>query len=257
MPRVELIYSPGCPNVAAARAQLVKALVEARLALRWTELRTDAPDLPEHARGFGSPTILVGGRDVAGGLPGGAADSCRLYVDDAGGGVPVPSLRSVVAALGLAPAASRPMPRWRRNLALLPGVGFALLPKLACPACWPAYAGLLGTLGLGFLIGTAWLLPLTAVFLAVAVGALAYRAGERRGWRPFALGIAAAGLVLAGKFALDSEAAMAGGLALLVAASLWNTWPVPGPAVAACAACAPRAAPLTHERGANESEVQP
>lgn len=27
---------------------------------------------------------------------------------------------------------------WRGHLAVLPGIGVALLPKLTCPACWPA-----------------------------------------------------------------------------------------------------------------------
>ncbi len=60
---------------------------------------------------------------------------------------------------------------WKQNLYAAPGIGLSLLPKIACPACWPAYAGLLSSIGLGFLIpNRAYLLPLTAIFLAVAVG---------------------------------------------------------------------------------------
>lgn len=251
----ELIYFPGCPNAEEARAQLVKAFIEARLTPRWSEYRTDDPDLPEHAHGFGSPTILVNGRDVTGAAPADSAEVCRLYTDQTGRRGGIPSLGSIVAALAEAQGAHEPIRPWRRNLALLPGFGFALLPKLACPACWPAYAGILGSLGLGFLIGTRWLLPLTAVFLAVAVGALAYRARERRGLRPFALGIAAAGLVLAGKFAFDSEPAMYGGLALLVTASIWNTWPVRGPTGASCPACSPSGGGAVTSQGATNMEV--
>lgn len=254
MPSVELIYFPGCPNVEGARSHLVKAFVEARLTPRWSEYRTDDPDLPEPTHGFGSPTILVNGRDVAGSAPADSADACRLYTDDTGRRSGVPSFGSIVAALTTAQDAREPIRPWRRNLALLPGVGFALLPKLACPACWPAYAGILGSLGLGFLIGTRWLLPLTAVFLAVAVGALAYRARERHGLQPFALGIAAAGLVLAGRFAFDSESAIYGGLALLVTASFWNTWPVRGPSGASCPACACGEGAVTSQ-GATNMEV--
>ena len=181
----------------------------------------------------------------------------RLYTDSAGRRAPAPPVGNIVAALTSAPATSRLRPCWRRNLALLPGIGFALLPKLACPACWPAYAGVLGALGLGFLVGTRWLLPLTGAFLALAVAGLSYRAAERRGWRPFAIGLLAAGLVLAGKFAFDSHAATASGLALLVAASIWNGWPAPGPAAAAHPACAPGTAALTNQRGAHHGEVQP
>jgi hypothetical protein len=41
---------------------------------------------------------------------------------------------------------------WKQALLAAPGVGVSLLPKLVCPLCWPAYAGLLSTFGLGFLI---------------------------------------------------------------------------------------------------------
>jgi mercuric ion transport protein len=40
---------------------------------------------------------------------------------------------------------------WRRTVAILPGIGVSLMPKLICPLCWPAYAGLLSAVGLGFL----------------------------------------------------------------------------------------------------------
>jgi hypothetical protein len=252
---VELIYFPGCPNVAEARSHLARAFAEAKLTPRWSEFRTDDPDLPGHARGYGSPTIFVNGRDVTGAAPNDSAEACRLYSDETGRRSGIPSLASIVGALMKVQRAHEPIRPWRRNLALLPGFGFALLPKLACPACWPAYAGILGSLGLGFLIGTRWLLPLTATFLAVAVGVLAYRAPARHGLRPFALGIAAAGLVLAGKFAFDRDPAMYGGLALLVTASIWNTWPVRGPSGASCPACAPSGGIAVTSQGATNMEV--
>jgi hypothetical protein len=61
--------------------------------------------------------------------------------------------------------------RWKQGLLALPSVAFSMLPKLACPACWPAYAGLLTSVGLGFLISTVYLLPLTIAFLVLALGA--------------------------------------------------------------------------------------
>src|SRR5712664_1785968 len=101
-----------------------------------------------------------------------------------------------------------------------------MLPKLACPACWPAYAGLLSSVGLGFLISTAYLLPLTAAFLFLAMAALAFRAKKRRGYGPFVLGVVAGSAVLLGKFAWESKFTMYGALGLLVVASLWNAWPL-------------------------------
>jgi len=128
------------------------------------------------------------------------------------------------------------MSQLKLNSAVFSSVGIALLPKLACPACWPAYAGLLGSVGLGFLIQSEWLLPLTAVFLSVAMFALAYKARQRRGYGPFLLGFVAAVTVLIGKFYFESDMTMYAGLATLVSASLWNTWPIKYPAEP-CAAC--------------------
>ncbi len=115
--------------------------------------------------------------------------------------------------------------KWRQSLLALPSVGVSLLPKLACPACWPAYAGLLGSLGLGFLISQAYLFPLTAAFLLLALAATAFRAKERRGYGPFLLAVNAAGAILLGKFVWESNAVMYGGVAALVVSSIWNTWP--------------------------------
>src|SRR5258708_22570808 len=114
---------------------------------------------------------------------------------------------------------------WKQGLLALSGVSVSMLPKLACPACWPAYAGLLTSLGLGFLISMVYLLPLTAAFLLPALGAMAFRATKRHGYGPFLLGLAAASGVLLGKFVWESNPTTYGAVGLLVIASLWNTWP--------------------------------
>jgi mercuric ion transport protein len=118
---------------------------------------------------------------------------------------------------------------WKQTLVGLPGVGVSILPKLACPACWPAYAGLLSSVGLGFLISTIYLLPLTVAFLILALAALVFRANRRRGYGPFVLGLVAAGGVLLGKFAFESSFVVYSALGLLVIASLWNAWPLTDP----------------------------
>jgi len=106
----------------------------------------------------------------------------------------------------------------------------AFLTRLLCPACWPAYAGLLSSMGLGFLLKTAWLLPLTTVTLVFVLGSLAFRANRRRGYGPFMLGLLGAGALLVGQFVCSLGTAMSewgidGGALLLVAASVWNGWP--------------------------------
>lgn len=114
---------------------------------------------------------------------------------------------------------------WKHTLLAAPGVGVALLPKLICPMCWPAYAGIVSSLGLGFLIGTTYLLPMTVGFLVVSAGALGFRARQRRGYGPLWIGVVAAIVVLVGKFQLESAAISYAGIALLVIASVWNIWP--------------------------------
>ena len=114
---------------------------------------------------------------------------------------------------------------WRQSIFPVPSIGVSVLPKLACPACWPAYAGLLTSIGLGFLISARYLLPVTIAFLALALAAMLFRARDRRGYAPFLLAVLAASIVLLGKFSWDSRAIEYGAIALLVVASPWNTWP--------------------------------
>ena len=114
---------------------------------------------------------------------------------------------------------------WKQNLMTVPAIGVSILPKLACPACWPAYAALLSSIGLGFLISTVYLLPMTVVLLSLALAALAFRAKQRRGYGPFLLGFVAAAAVLLGKFVWESKPTMYSAFGLLVIASLWNAWP--------------------------------
>jgi len=243
--RVELIYQDSCPNVEGARAVLRDALSRAGRTPRWAEWERDSAGAPDHAKLFGSPTILVDGRDVVGAAPGDGAESCRVY---GGGQQGIPPVDAVLSALV---AARKPTSRWSRAFAVLPGAGIALLPVGACPACWPAYAGLLGSLGLGFLLDSSYLLPLTGVFLVMALVALGYRAAGRRGYGPLALGVGAAAMTLIGKFALASSALLYLGLALLIGASIWNTWPLSAARTGTCGKCAPRV-PGSNDPGAAE-----
>jgi hypothetical protein len=65
-PTIELIYFDGCPNAEPARANLREALATLDLATDWQEWEQGDPNSPPHAREYGSPTILVNGRDVTG-----------------------------------------------------------------------------------------------------------------------------------------------------------------------------------------------
>jgi mercuric ion transport protein len=93
---VELLFLPGCPHVSAARDQLRRAFAQVGLTPDWTERDITSPDAPVHVGGFGSPTILIDGRDVAGRSPG-SGQACRVY---RGSDLPgAPPLDDIVRAL--------------------------------------------------------------------------------------------------------------------------------------------------------------
>ena len=114
----------------------------------------------------------------------------------------------------------------KRVLAIAPGVAVSLLPKLTCPFCWPAYAAALTSLGLGFLISERHFLMVSSALLSVSIGTLALRARQRRGYAPAAAGLFAAATILSGKFLFNSPAVAYAGATFLIAASVWNIWPL-------------------------------
>jgi hypothetical protein len=93
MQTVELLYLADCPNVDAARERLRRASEEVGAPPSWTEVDVGANDAPAHARGYGAPTTLVGGRDVTGAAPGGGS-CCRVCKDPRA----VPPVDAIVAA---------------------------------------------------------------------------------------------------------------------------------------------------------------
>jgi len=239
MATVELLYFPDCPNVPAAREQLRRAFAAIGAPPAWAEVDVSSDDAPLHARGYGSPSILVDGKEVTGAAPGGGS-SCRIYSGSDVRGVP--PLEAIVAALRASPSSAPSSGGAAATLAVVPGALLSVLPVVSCPSCWPAYAGVLSSLGVPFLMDTAWLLPITALALLLALGGLAFRARRRRGFGPLALGAIATAAILLGKFTLELNAAVYAGTALLVAASVWNSWPKKQ--VAACddCGCAPETA---------------
>ncbi len=76
---VELIHDRHCPNAGRTRRELRLALESAELPARWTEWIREDPAAPAYARRYGSPTVLVNGRDVAGVAPSDGLATCRLY----------------------------------------------------------------------------------------------------------------------------------------------------------------------------------
>ena len=236
--RVELIYDADCPNVAAARSLLIKAFTQTGVSARWREWERSAPDSPEYARRYGSPTILINERDVGGDAPGAGNAACRVYSGDDGTLSRTPPLEAICAALMSASRGKPARTRWQAVIASLPALGAASLPKLTCPLCFPAYAAVLSALGLEFVDYTPYLLPLTAAFLAVALVVLAMQTRRTGNVQSLLLGVAASALVLIGKFQFDAEWLTIGGIVLLVAAVFFGSR-TKSISIASCPACAP------------------
>lgn len=94
--KIELVYFEGCPNADAARGNLRKACDELGLKADWLEWNQNDNKVPAHVKAFGSPSILVDGRDVAGGSADYCGEkSCRLY----GGSQNAPAVETIKSAL--------------------------------------------------------------------------------------------------------------------------------------------------------------
>lgn len=258
MATVELIYDRDFPNVSETRSHLLRAFAATQQPPCWVEWERSDPASPHYVRDYGSPTVLIEGKDAAGATPSEGVSCCRLYASPSGVLQGAPA--AIVSAMqtpcaGVMPTGLSRKSGWLNSLAILPGISATLLPVGLCPVCWPAYAGLLSAIVLGFHLNTVHLLPVTALLLVVAVGALAFRAGSRRGYGPCIVGLAGSAIILIGKFVFVSDAAMYGGVVLLVAASIWNAWPRKSIAVSrgVCPASAPGGqAPRSQQPGAKE-----
>jgi hypothetical protein len=167
-PEITLVYDADCPNVNAARAAVGEAIARARLDPGWTECERATSRAPERSPRFGSPTILVNGKDVAD-EPGAAAPCCRIY-QTPDGLAGVPPVEAIVAAL--------------ERAAVPKNVGGMLMTKTTAS----------GALGLAFVSALGWLccLPIAAGASGVALAGIAAAVGP---WWPL---LATGSLILLG-----------------------------------------------------------
>jgi hypothetical protein len=100
--RVELVYDNGCPSLELARTVVRLALARAGGETTWTEWERGDARIPFDYRAYGSPTVLVDGRDVAPDHNGQVMSSgycCRLYVDESGVLSSAPPVELIAAAI--------------------------------------------------------------------------------------------------------------------------------------------------------------
>ena len=219
---VLLVHDGDGESTGRLRARLLEAFAVAGVAPAWRERPADAEDVPPQVAAGPLPAVVVGGEPVE------AGTCCNG----------IPSVQALVRALSAAAPAGAPRSRWAVLAAALPGVGVALLPKVVCPFCWPAYAAILSALGLSFLMERTYLLPLTFGALTLVLGVLAWGARRSGRWWPLGIGTAGAALVLAFKFLWDVPAVTYAGAALLFAACVLHTLR-PRTKVRACPSCPP------------------
>ncbi len=103
---VELIYDQFCLNAGRARQVLGEAFAKVGIASSWAEWDRESPESPKRARSYGSPTILVNGKDVGGEKPNDGGNCCRVYGDDENG---FSGVSSIVALKEKADPRSRQM----------------------------------------------------------------------------------------------------------------------------------------------------
>lgn len=126
---------------------------------------------------------------------------------------------------------------WKSWISAVPGVGGALVAKLACPACWPLYTAAFGAAGIRVVTPDGYRVPLVAAVLALALGTLAVRGRSRGDWRPLMVGIVGSAALVIGEFGIPSESLAIAGVVLVAGASLWAAWPRANNAEPACDAC--------------------
>ncbi len=216
--KIELIYDKECPNVEVARSNLRSALKELGMNLDWIELDRNGGDSPAYARRYGSPTILVNGKDVY--CTGAESESncCRVYISgNALSGAPPIDLiaKAISAELSI-----ERRPRISPILTAIFGSLTAFAPAISCPACWPAYASMLSSLGIGFFNYSPYVTPITFLLIFVTLLSLWSTAKRNHRYFPFKLALIASTLIVVERAFGVGAVALYSGVLLLVVASL-------------------------------------
>lgn len=167
--KIQLLTFPGCPNAGPAKLALRDALAAENVPAEVEEIDITRRAAPPWVRGWGSPTILVNGGDVAGAAPTSGEACCRLYE----GGTPtVAQIRSALARAHTPAAAVS-----KSRLPLFGGIAAALAASACCLV--PAVLAVAGVSAAGLASSLA---PLRPYFLGIAAIALA--AGFWLAYRP-------------------------------------------------------------------------
>ena len=76
--KIELVYFHGCPNREPAERELRSALKQVALPTDFAIWESSDPHAPDYARRYGSPTVLLDGKDLFESEPT-ENPACRIY----------------------------------------------------------------------------------------------------------------------------------------------------------------------------------
>ena len=119
-------------------------------------------------------------------------------------------------------APRRGRPAWLQTLIAIPAAVLPLLPSFSCPVCVAAYAGVLSSLGLGFLLTDRVQRPLIVAFLVVAVASVGWAARQYKRIGPFVLALVGSAAIIAGRVVWSVTPILYVGVVCLVAGTVWN-----------------------------------
>ena len=224
MTKVELIFDKDCPHISMTRSNLMKAFSLVDLPAYWKEWDRNSSETPQYAKKHGSPTILVDNEDLVSVKPESEANCCRFYE---GSGVPSVDLitKKLLQTKNESSKNSTRLFGFLGTISVGPGFGAAFLAKASCPFCYPAIAGFLSSVGLGFLLKGAYLYAVMVTFLGITLFGLGFKAKKRRGFKPLYLGAFGSLLVLVFHY-FKNDYLFYLGIGILIIASIWNIIPV-------------------------------
>ena len=237
---VEFVYEKDCPNIAPTRFLLLQAFSNLRMKPHWIEWEVNDVSAPDYVRQYGSPTILINGKDIGESEKSSNPEQCRLYTQPDNSISGVPSIDNIMNAIQATVSGNKNKLTFNvtgLNAAALPAIIFALLPKLFCPICWPLYTGLLGSVGINFINYTPYLFPLLTIFLMLVVSGLILGARHNKKYEPVFLGGLSSLLLLIGKFLFEIELFVYMGITGILLSVIWQSRIRMSGSRGSCSAC--------------------
>lgn len=111
---------------------------------------------------------------------------------------------------------------WFRAVLVIPAAVLPVLPNATCPVCLAAYAGVFSALGLGFLFDARVQGPLILVFLGITITSVGSTVRRRRRIGPLVIVLIGSLAILAARLVWYLPIFIYGGIAFLIAGTLWN-----------------------------------